>query len=30
MHFNWHDFFQAFLMFLGAYFGTKHGTRVGK
>lgn len=24
--FNWHDFVQAFIVFLGAYFGTRHGT----
>jgi hypothetical protein len=25
MHFDWGQFFQAFVVFLGAYFGTKHG-----
>lgn len=23
--FSWHDFFQAFVAFLGAFFGVKHG-----
>lgn len=29
MMFNWHDFLHAFIVFLGAYFGTKHGTNGG-
>jgi hypothetical protein len=24
-HFDWNSFMQAFFVFLGAYFGTKHG-----
>jgi hypothetical protein len=26
MHFDWGQFFQAFLLFVAAYFGTKHGS----
>ncbi len=29
-HFDWGMFFQAFLIFLGSYFGSKHGTSDGK
>jgi hypothetical protein len=25
MHFDWSQFFHAFVTFLGAYFGVKHG-----
>lgn len=28
--FNFGDFFQAFIVFLGAYFGSKHGNISGK
>jgi hypothetical protein len=30
MHFDWGQFFQAFVVFLGAYFGTKHGNDASK
>lgn len=28
-HFDWSGFVQAFLIFLGTYFGSKHGTKNG-
>ncbi len=27
--FDWHSFVSAFLMFLGTYFGAKHGSTNG-
>ncbi len=29
MHFDLSDFVRALLVFVAAYFGTKHGTRTG-
>lgn len=29
MHISFVDFFQAFIIFLGAYFGSKHGVNDG-
>lgn len=26
-HFEWGSFFQAFFIFVGSYFGTKHGQK---
>jgi hypothetical protein len=30
MHIDFASFFQAFLIFLGSYFGSKHGSIDGK